>query len=129
MEPLMNQGILVRRSHEDIAEKKDDYAVFVIDGQIRACGALHDWGEGQGEIAAIATDPTAADIGLGSRLVRYFIDRAGKQNLKRVFVLTLRTHDWFESLGFLEAAVDTLPEKKRLLYDHARNSQIYALDL
>ena len=129
MEPLMNQGILVRRNHEDIAGKKEDYAVFVIDSQIRACGALHDWGEGQGEIAAIATDPVASHMGLGSRLVRYFIEKARKQNLRRVFVLTQRTHDWFESLGFREAAIDTLPEKKRRLYDHERKSQIYALDL
>jgi len=129
MEPLMNQGILLRRNHEDIANKREDYAVFVIDGRIRACGALHDWGEGQGEIAAIATDPSTADMGLGSRLVRYFIDRARRQNMRRVFVLTLRTHDWFESLGFREASVDTLPQKKRLLYNHVRNSQIYALDL
>jgi amino-acid N-acetyltransferase len=129
MEPLMNQGILVRRNQEDIAGKKDDYAVFVIDGQIRACGALHEWGEAQAEIAAIATDPVYADMGVGSRLVRYFIDRARKQGLKRVFVLTLRTHDWFESLGFREASVDTLPEKKRLVYNRNRKSQIYALDL
>jgi len=129
MEPLMNQGILVRRNQEDIAGKKDDYAVFVIDGQIRACGALHDWGEGQGEIAAIATEPVAADMGVGSRLVRYFIDHAKKQGMKRVFVLTLRTHDWFESLGFRETSVDTLPEKKRLLYNHERKSQVFALDL
>ena len=129
MEPLMNQGILVRRSQEDIANKKDDYAVFVIDGQIRACGALHDWGEGQGEIAAIATEPLSADMGVGSRLVRYFIDHAKKQGFKRVFVLTLRTHDWFESLGFRETAVDTLPEKKRLVYNHERKSQVFALNL
>jgi amino-acid N-acetyltransferase len=129
MEPLMNQGILVRRNQEDIAGKKDDYAVFVIDGQIRACGALHEWGEAQGEIAAIATDPVYADMGLGSRLVRYFIDRAKKQGYKRVFVLTLRTHDWFESLGFREASIDTLPEKKRRVYNRNRNSKIYALDL
>jgi len=68
-------------------------------------------------------------MGLGSHLVRYFIDRAKKQGLKRVFVLTQRTHDWFESLGFREAAVNTLPEKKRRLYNHERNSRIYALDL
>ena len=129
MEPLMKAGILVRRNHEDIANKKEDYAVSVIDGQIRATGALHDWGENQGEIAAIATDPAAADMGLGSRLVRYFIGKARKQNMKRVFVLTLRTHDWFESLGFRETGIETLPEKKRVLYNRNRNSQVFALDL
>ena len=129
MEPLMQKGLLLRRKSEDIQNKKEDYAVFVIDGQIHACGALHDWGEGQGEIAAIATDPSYSDMGLGSRIVRYLIDRAKKQGLKRVFVLTVRTHDWFESLGFREAPVETLPEKKRRLYDYSRNSKIFALEL
>jgi len=129
MEPLMQQGTLLRRTQEDIREKKEDYAVFEIDGQIHACGALHDWGENQGEIAALATDPDYADLGMGRRIVRYLIDKAKKQGFKRVFVLTTRTHDWFESLGFREAAVETLPEKKRRLYDNSRNSKVFSLNL
>ena len=129
MEPLMQAGFLLRRKSEDIQNCKDDYAVFEIDGSIHACGALHDWGEGQGEIAAIATDPAYSDMGLGSRIVRYLIDKAKKQGFKRVFVLTIRTHDWFESLGFSETSLDTLPEKKRRLYDHSRNSKVFALGL
>jgi len=129
IEPLMQQGILLRRKPEDIQSKKDDYAVFVIDGQIRACGALHDWGEDQGEVAAIATDPAYADMGLGRRIVRYLIEKAKKQGLKRVFALTTRSQDWFESLGFRASSQETLPEKKRLLYDHSRNSKVFALDL
>ena len=129
MEPLMQQGILVRRTAEDIQGKKQDYAVFVIDSQIRASGALHDWGEGQAEIAAIATDPAYTEMGLGRRMVHYFIDRAKKQNYKRVFALTTTSPDWFESLGFREAPVETLPEMKRLAYDQNRNSKVFALDL
>ena len=129
MEPLMQQGILIRRKAEDIQSKKEDYAVYVIDGQIHACGALHHWGEDQGEIAAIATDPAYADMGLGRRMIRFLIDKAKKQAFKRVFVLTTRTQDWFESLGFREAPVESLPEKKRRLYDYSRNSKIFALDL
>jgi amino-acid N-acetyltransferase len=129
MEPLMQDGYLIRRSPEDIQSKKDDYVVFEIDGQIHACGALHDWGEGQAEIAAIATDPRYADLGLGRRMIRYFLDRAEKLGLSRVFVLTTRTHDWFESLGFRESPVESLPEKKRAVYDKTRNSKVFALDL
>jgi amino-acid N-acetyltransferase len=129
MEPLMQQGLLIRRKDEDIRSKKEDYAVFVIDGQIHACGALHNWDEIQGEIAAIATDPDYAAMGLGSRIVRFLIDKAKKQNLKRVFVLTTGSQDWFESLGFRETQLETLPEKKRLLYDQGRNSKIFALEL
>ncbi|MFP3088694.1 amino-acid N-acetyltransferase [Treponema sp. TIM-1] len=129
MEPLMQQGILVRRDAEAIQEKKADYVVFEIDGSIHACAALHDRGEGQGEIAAVATDPAYTDRGLGGRMVRFLIDRAIKQGFHRVFVLTIHTHDWFESLGFKECSVESLPPSRRKNYDQCRNSKIFALDL
>ncbi|MDR2629793.1 MAG: amino-acid N-acetyltransferase [Spirochaetaceae bacterium] len=129
MEPLMQQGILVRRNAEDIQEKKADYVVFEIDGSVHACGAFHNQGEGQGEIAAIATDPAYADRGLGRRIVRFLIDRAAKQDFHRVFVLTTGTHDWFEALGFKECSLESLPEPRRKNYDRRRNSKIFALDL
>ncbi|MDR2718190.1 MAG: amino-acid N-acetyltransferase [Treponema sp.] len=129
MEPLMQDGILIRRSAEQIQEKKDDYVVFEIDGTIHACGALHDRGESQAEIAAIATDPRFSDMGLGRRIVGFLIEKARKKGLERVFVLTTQTQDWFESLGFKEAGVETLPEQKRKVYDRARNSKVFALKL
>jgi amino-acid N-acetyltransferase len=127
MEPLMNQGILIRRRSEDIQEKKTDYMVFEVDGSVHACGALHDWGEGQGEIAAIATDPTYADMGLGRRIVRCLIDRAAREGFRRVFVLTTRTQDWFESLGFREDSPESLPVLRRASYDRDRKSKVFTL--
>jgi amino-acid N-acetyltransferase len=129
MDPLMRQGILVRRNAEQILEKKADFAVFEIDGSVHACGALHDWGEAQGEIAAMATDPLYADMGLGRQIVGYLVDKARKKGFRRVFVLTTHTQDGCESLGFREAAVDSLPERRRKVYDRERRSKIFALDL
>jgi amino-acid N-acetyltransferase len=129
MEPLMRQGVLLRRAPEDIQVKKDDYVVFEIDGHIHACGALHNWGEDQGEIAAVATDPLYTDMGLGRRVVGFLIDRALKQGLKRIFVLTTKTRDWFEALGFKEAPVESLPEKKKKIYDRERNSKVFVKEL
>jgi amino-acid N-acetyltransferase len=129
MEPLMQQGLLLRRSAEDIQEQKDDYTVFEIDGSIHACGALHDWGEGQAEIAALATDPAYADMGLGRRIIYYLIGRAKKLRFHRVFALTVRAQDWFESLGFKECSVESLPERKRKHYDLIRKSKPFALEL
>ncbi len=129
MEPLMARGTLLRRSAEEVLEKRDDYVVYDVDGSVHACGALHDWGESQGEIAAIATDPAYADLGLGRRIVRYLIDRAAKRGFRRVFVLTTKTHDWFELLGFREAPVESLPERKRRHYDEKRRSKVFALEL
>ena len=129
MEPLMQTGILVRREPEQIQEKKDDYVVFEIDGSIHACGALHDWGEGQGEIAAIATDPLYGELGMGRRIVGYLIEKARKMHMSRVFVLTTKTQDWFETLKFSEAAVESLPERKRIIYNQQRKSKVFALEL
>jgi len=129
MEPLMQKGILIRRNPEQIQEKKNDYSVFEIDGSIRACGALHDWGESQGEIAAVATDPQYTDLGLGRKIVGFLIEKGRKLNMRRVFVLTTQSQDWFESLGFKEVTVDTLPAQKRAVYDYNRKSKIFALEL
>ncbi|MDR2922272.1 MAG: amino-acid N-acetyltransferase [Treponema sp.] len=129
MEPLMKSGILIRRTAEQIQEKRDDYAVFEIDGSVHACGALHDWGEGQGEIAAVASDPLYSGMNLGRRIVGYLIEKARKKGMKRVFVLTTATQDWFETLGFCEARLDSLPEKKRRVYDQSRKSKVFALEL
>jgi len=129
MEPLMQKGVLIRRNLEQIQEKKNDYSVLEIDGSIRACGALHDWGESQGEIAAVATDPNYTDLGLGRKIVGYLIERARKSGMRRAFVLTTQSQDWFESLGFKEAAVDSLPVQKRRVYDQSRNSKVFALKL
>jgi len=129
MGPLMQKGILIRRNAEQIQEKKDDYSVLEIDGSIRACGALHDWGESQGEIAAVATDPNYSDLGLGRKIVGCLIEKARKNKMLRVFVLTTQSQDWFESLGFKEASVDSLPEKKRKAYDQNRKSKVFALKL
>jgi amino-acid N-acetyltransferase len=44
-------------------------------------------------------------------------------------VLTTQSQDWFESLGFKETSVETLPEQKRKAYDQSRNSKAFALEL
>jgi amino-acid N-acetyltransferase len=128
MEPLMKQGVLVRRAAEDIQERKEDYCVYGIDGQVHACGALHTWDD-QGEIAAVAVDSAWADMGLGSRVVRFLINRAAKECLRRVFVLTTKTQDWFESLGFTESVPAVLPEARKKTYNNGRNSKVFVLDL
>jgi amino-acid N-acetyltransferase len=49
--------------------------------------------------------------------------------MTRVFVLTTKTVDWFEQLGFVEAALESLPAEKRRTYNHARKSRIFAVEL
>ncbi len=129
MRPLMEEGVLIRRSQNDLMTKIADYAVYEIDGVVHACGALHEWGENQAEIAAIATNPVYQHLSMGRKILLFLVEKAAKLGLKRVFVLTTRTLDWFEQLGFIAADVESLPAKKRAVYDHQRKSKVFALDL
>jgi amino-acid N-acetyltransferase len=129
MQPLVQEGILISRSEEQLMARQGDFVVYSIDEVVHACGALHDYGEGQGEIAAIATNPVYGHLSMGRKIVSYLIEKAAKSGMTRVFVLTTRTTDWFEQLGFVEANLESLPAKKRQTYDHARKSRIFALEL
>jgi amino-acid N-acetyltransferase len=129
MQPLMQEGILVKRTGDALMARQGDYVVYSIDDVVHACGALHDYGDGQAEIAAIATNPVYRHLSMGRKIVSYLVDKAARAGLDRVFALTTRTLDWFEQMGFVETTLETLPAKKRETYDHARKSRIFALEL
>lgn len=129
MRPLMAEGILVQRTNSELMARQADYAVYAIDDVVHACGALHDFGDGQGEIAAIATNPVYSHLSMGRKIVSYLLEKAERQGMTRVFALTTRTVDWFEQLGFVEVDLQSLPARKRETYDHARKSRILALEL
>lgn len=130
MAPFVEQDILIPRTFEDIEARYTDYVVYAVDDVVYACGALHEFPEdGQAEIAALATDPAMNFLGMGKSIVNFLIDRARQRGYKRVFVLTTQTLDWFESLGFKEVKLETLPPERRATYNHKRKSRIFALEL
>ena len=129
MQPLVEEGVLIKRTGNDLIARQGDFVVYSIDDVVHACGALHDYGEGQGEIAAIATNPVYRHLSMGRKIVSYLVDKAEKLGMTRVFALTTRTVDWFEQLGFTETDLESLPARKRETYDHARKSRIFALQL
>ena len=51
---------------------------------------------------------------------------AGVTNL---FVLSTVTMQWFIERGFSEASKDKLPERRKAIYDAARNSKVYMKSL
>jgi amino-acid N-acetyltransferase len=124
LQPLANQGVLIRRTPDDIAANFTDYVVHETDGRIHGCGALHRYSNGEAEIAAIAVDPLYEELGIGRRIVLYLMERAREEGIPAVFVLTTRTGDWFESIGYRRIGVKDLPAEKRERYDADRNSII-----
>jgi amino-acid N-acetyltransferase len=129
MKPFVEQGILIPRTEEILSETYQDYIVFEIDDAIHACAALHTYPDGIGEIAAVAVDEQYTHLGVGPKLIGYLLEKARNLGLKHVFVLTVATADWFLKLGFEEADLTVLPEKKRAVYDLKRRSRILVKEL
>ncbi|MBO7094013.1 MAG: amino-acid N-acetyltransferase [Spirochaetia bacterium] len=125
MKPFVDKNILLPRTEAMIEESLNDFIVFEIDGAVHASCALHVYPEGIGEIAAVAVDSAYSHLGVGPKMIEFLCERAKKMGLKKIFVLTTRTSDWFMGMGFEEGVVSDLPEKKRTAYNYSRNSRIF----
>lgn len=129
MEPAIERDLLIPRTSGMIEDQMADFVVYEVDGIIHACGALHSFPNGTGEIAGIAVDETYGGMGLGRKLVTYFLDDARKRGMQRVFVLTTQTSDWFFQLGFRRGSKKELPQERRSRYDSRRRSAVLFFDL
>jgi amino-acid N-acetyltransferase len=125
MQPAIEDAVLVPRTAADLEEKVDTYCVYEVDGTLHGCAALEVFPDRQGEICAVVVDDTYASMGIGRKMIEYLMDRASGLRLKAVFVLTTRTSDWFQQLGFVPATVEDLPPQRRRSYDRKRQSRIY----
>jgi len=126
IEPLEEQGVLVRRSRERLEAEIERFVVAEYDNQIIGCAALYAFpDEKVGELAALAVHPDFRREGYGEALMQEIEGRAGKLKLKALFVLTTRTAGWFLERGYRPAAVADLPHEKRSLYNYQRRSQVY----
>jgi amino-acid N-acetyltransferase len=126
IEPLEEEGILVRRSRERLEVEIERFVVAEHDGAIIGCAALYAFPrERVGELAALAVDPDFRREGYGEALMHEIEQRARKLKLNRLFVLTTRASGWFLERGYVESDVSRLPEQKRDLYNWQRRSLVY----
>jgi amino-acid N-acetyltransferase len=130
MSPYVEEEILLPRGAQQIEDQLDAFVVYEVDGIIHACGAMIPSKEekGRGEIAAITVDSTYKGFGIGKRILSYLVQKARSQGIKRLFLLTTQTADWFLQFGFKEGGVQDLPEDKRRDYNRLRNSRVLLLD-
>jgi len=126
IEPLEEQGILVRRSRERLETEIERFIVAEHDGGIIGCAALYAFAEEKvGELAALAVHPDFRREGYGEALMNEIEARARKLRLAELFVLTTRTSQWFLERGYRNATISDLPKQKQALYNYQRKSQVY----
>jgi len=130
IEPLEEQGVLVRRSRERLESEIERFVVAEYDGHIVGCAALYAFPEERvGELAALAVQPDFRREGYGEALMREIEARAKRLRLTELFVLTTKTAHWFLERGFRTASVADLPHEKQSLYNYQRKSQVYRKSL
>ena len=125
IEPMEEEGILVRRSRELLEREIGQFSVVEHDGMIVGCAAMYPYGAGQAELACLAVHADFRRYGHGEQLVHQVEQRARAAGVKQLFVLTTRTAHWFIERGFVPASVNDLPDEKRLLYNYHRNSKVF----
>ncbi|MGQ5521670.1 amino-acid N-acetyltransferase [Chitinimonas sp. PSY-7] len=130
IEPLEEQGVLVKRSRELLEREVERFAVLEHDRKIVGCVSLHTFEEsGIAELAGLAVHPDYRDGGRGEQLLKHVEREARRLKITRLFVLTTRTAHWFIERGFAPAEIDVLPMKKKELYNWQRRSKVFIKSL
>ncbi|MEQ5835693.1 amino-acid N-acetyltransferase [Marinobacter sp. NFXS9] len=126
IQPLEEQGILVRRSRELLETEVDRYTVVERDGTIVGCAALYEYpAEQSGELSCFAVDPSYRRAGRGDDILAVVERNARSRGLERLFVLTTQTEHWFRERGFEPTSVQSLPGPKLASYNTQRNSKVF----
>jgi amino-acid N-acetyltransferase len=130
IEPLEQEGILLKRSRELLETEIGHFRILERDSRIIAVAALYPYPEDAcGEVACIVTHPDYQGHHRGQRLLAELEAEAARQGLSKVFVLTTQTAHWFIEQGFVEVERANLPTQKQSLYNLQRNSKVFSKDL
>lgn len=130
IQPLEEEGSLVRRSRELLENEIDHFIVIERDSTIIACAALYPHQtEAMGEVAAVAVHPDYRRSGRAELLLQRLEREARTAGMSRVFVLTAHTAHWFQERGFVAAPLEALPMARRDLYNYKRNSKVFIKNL
>jgi len=123
--PLEEQGVLVKRSREQLELDINNFTVIERDGMIIACAAIFTFEqEKAAELACLAVHPDYQVHGRGDDLMQHIEWQAKKQHMKKLFTLTTQGMHWFIERGFVECGAEDLPVEKKSLYNYQRNSKV-----
>ncbi|MDR9830195.1 amino-acid N-acetyltransferase [Vibrio sp. FNV 38] len=128
--PLEEEGILVRRSREQLEREIHQFTIVEKDGLVIGCAALYPYLSDQmAEMACMAIHPEYRDGNRGLLLLNHMRNEAKQASIEQIFVLTTHSLHWFREQGFIEMSVNQLPIEKQNLYNYQRRSKVLALSI
>jgi len=104
------QDMMLFRSRAEIYENLQSFIVADDKGKVVGCESLGVIWKDLAEIKSLAIATTRKGEGIGSEIVKFAVEKAGRLGVEKVFVLTL-IPGFFEKQGFSVIEKDKLPMK------------------
>ena len=124
IQPFVDSGLLLPKTKQYLQQNCEDFTIYELDGAIRACASLHQYQDGQMEIGCVAVNEICSNIGVGPQLIGKLIKKAKESKATGLFLLTTRTMDFFEKLGFTNDSIDSIPAERKAIWSPERNSKV-----
>ncbi len=103
-------GKMLFKSYAQLYEDLRDFAVYLIDDEVVGCVALGIIWADMAEIRSLAVDDHHRGKGIGTDLVKWCVEDAGRLQIRKLMSLTYEQR-FFEKLGFVVVQKETLPLK------------------
>lgn len=130
IQPLEQDGTLVRRSREVLENEIERFTLIERDGVVIGCAALYPFPkENMGELACVVVSAEYKGGSRGDKLLTAIEKQAMDAGLEQLFVLTTKTAHWFVERGFSEHKVEQLPSEKKAIFNLQRNSKVFVKSL
>ncbi len=111
IELYTGNGVVLKRSKDDIAAYLANFIVAEKNGSICGCCAARDFSNDLLEVRSLVVSPACQGQGIGKKLVKFIIDKlSAERKTWRLFTLTLQV-EFFRSLGFAVVDKESFPEK------------------
>lgn len=104
------QGLMLPRTHDQIAMNIDNYVVATSGGRVVACAALEEYSPSLAEISSVAVAKSEHGKGLGTDVVMGVERLARARDIAEVFALSL-SDGFFLSLDYEPTSISRYPEK------------------
>lgn len=109
--PYVEEGIILYRSDDEVANTIRSYTVATIDGELVGFAALYIYSASLGEIRSLVVGKGHQRKGIGKKIVSGLIEEGRGYGLERILSLTFEK-EFFLGLGFKEVSKEEIPESK-----------------
>ena len=111
LELYVSQGIVLRRSKENIAFFIGNFVVAEFEEKVCGCAALRDFGSDLLELRSVVVLPEFQGKGIGRIMVEFIIGNLRRERPQWCLFTLTTTPAFFKSLGFAEVPKENFPEK------------------